>query len=76
MGIDEFVSGFKINPKKRRKEIIEPPKCAFVTSHILRRSFASNYYGKIDTPLLMNITGHLKKVHFSPILVLIKTKMQ
>ena len=26
----------------------------------MRRSFASNYYGKIETPLLMNITGHTK----------------
>jgi integrase len=42
-GIDELVSGFKNNPKTRRKEIIEAPKYAFVTSHIMRRSFASNY---------------------------------
>jgi hypothetical protein len=27
----------------------------------MRRSFASNYYGKIETPLLMNITGHSKE---------------
>tara|TARA_Y100000385_G_C12833283_1_gene525518 strand:+ start:266 stop:433 length:168 start_codon:yes stop_codon:yes gene_type:complete len=27
----------------------------------MRRSFASNYYGKIKTPLLMNITGHSKE---------------
>ena len=25
----------------------------------MRRSFASNYYGKIETPLLMNISGHV-----------------
>jgi transposase-like protein len=36
----------------------------FVTSHIMRRSFASNYYGKIETPLLMNITGHSKESTF------------
>jgi len=63
-GIDELVSGFKNNPKTRRKEIIEAPKYAFVTSHIMRRSFASNYYGKIETPLLMNITGHSKESTF------------
>jgi len=63
-GIDELVSGFKNNPKKRRKEIINAPKYEFVTSHIMRRSFASNYYGKIETPLLMNITGHSKESTF------------
>ena len=30
----------------------------------MRRSFASKYYGKIETPLLMNITGHSKKSIF------------
>jgi hypothetical protein len=30
----------------------------------MRRSFASNYYGKIETPLLMNITGHSKESTF------------
>ena len=63
-GIDELVSGFKNNPKTRRKEIVKAPKYEFVTSHIMRRSFASNYYGKIETPLLMNITGHTKESTF------------
>jgi integrase len=63
-GIDELVSGFKNNPKTRRKEIVNAPKYEFVTSHIMRRSFASNYYGKIETPLLMNITGHSKESTF------------
>ena len=48
----------------RRKEIVNAPKYEFVTSHIMRRSFASNYYGKIETPLLMNITGHSKESTF------------
>ena len=63
-GINEMVSGFKNNPKTRRKEIVNAPKYKFVTSHIMRRSFASNYYGKIETPLLMNITGHSKESTF------------
>ncbi|NQW07366.1 MAG: integrase, partial [Candidatus Pelagibacter sp.] len=62
--IDGLVSGFKNNPKTRRKEIVAAPKYAFVTSHIMRRSFASNYYGKIETPLLMNITGNTKESAF------------
>jgi len=63
-GIEGLVSGFKNNPKTRRKEIVKAPKYEFVTSHIMRRSFASNYYGKIETPLLMNITGHTKESTF------------
>lgn len=63
-GIDEWVNGFKNNPKTRRKEIVKAPKYEFITSHIMRRSFASNYYGKIETPLLMNITGHTKESTF------------
>jgi len=34
------------------------PKFELVTSHIGRRSFATNNYGRIPTPLLMNVTGH------------------
>ena len=41
-GIEEMVSGFKNNPKTRRKEIVNAPKYEFVTSHIMRRSFTSN----------------------------------
>jgi integrase len=63
-GIKELVSGFKNNPKTRRKEIVNAPKYEFVTSHIMRRSFASNYYWKIETPLFMNITGHSKESTF------------
>lgn len=29
-----------------------------ISSHIGRRSFATNFYGKIPTPLLMHATGH------------------
>tara|TARA_B110000240_G_scaffold47153_1_gene53421 strand:+ start:572 stop:988 length:417 start_codon:yes stop_codon:yes gene_type:complete len=63
-GIEDLVSEFKNNPKTRRKEIVNAPKYEFVTSHIMRRSFASNYYGKIETPLLMNITRHSKESTF------------
>jgi integrase len=63
-GIEDLVSGFKNNPKTRRKEIVNAPKYEFVTSHIMRRSFASNYYGKIETPLLMIITWHSKESTF------------
>lgn len=41
----------------RSKEIMIE-KWKAVSSHIGRRSFASNFYGKIPTPLLMQATGH------------------
>lgn len=34
------------------------PKHEVVSSHICRRSFATNFYGRIPTPVLMNITAH------------------
>ncbi len=34
------------------------PKYDLISSHVGRRSFASNYYGMIPTSLLKNITGH------------------
>jgi hypothetical protein len=58
--IEGLVPELKNNPKTRRKEIVETLKYEFVTPPIMRRSFASNYYGKIETPILMNITGHSK----------------
>ena len=41
-----------------RKVIGMYPKWQLVTSHIGRRSFATNNYGKIPTALLIGVTGH------------------
>ena len=40
------------------------PKCELVTSHIGRRSFATNFYGTIPTTLLINVTGHSTEAMF------------
>ena len=40
------------------------PKHEVVSSHICRRSFASNFYSKIPTPILMNITAHAREEMF------------
>jgi len=40
------------------------PKYKLVSSHIGRRSFATNFYGKIPTPLLMSATGHTTERQF------------
>ncbi|SDF09804.1 tyrosine-type recombinase/integrase [Epilithonimonas hungarica] len=51
-------------PVKARKRIghrakdIQTEKWKLISSHIGRRSFATNFYGKIPTPLLMEATGH------------------
>lgn len=39
-------------------------KCDLVSSHIGRRSFASNFYGTIPTSLLINITNHSSEKEF------------
>ncbi len=43
---------------KRRKIKGTYPKYELITSHSLRRSYCSNYYRNIPTPLLMQITAH------------------
>jgi integrase len=40
------------------------PKWELITSHAYRRSFATNYYKKISTPILMAITGHSRESTF------------
>jgi hypothetical protein len=34
------------------------PKHEVISSHVCRRSFATNFYGRIPTPILMHITAH------------------
>ncbi|RMZ60754.1 integrase [Chryseobacterium nematophagum] len=55
-GIKEFVNTRKRIGFRSREMQIE--KFRNISSHIGRRSFASNFYGKIPTPLLMQATGH------------------
>ena len=50
--------------KKFRKVKGSYPKYMLVSSHIGRRSFATNLYGKIPTPLLMSATGHTTEKQF------------
>ena len=56
--IDEPIHGVLFDKDKKEKIEQDYPKWKFVSSHIGRRSFASNNYGKIPTSFLMYITGH------------------
>jgi integrase len=56
--------GYVTNTTTNRREKIVAPKYRFISTHIMRRSFATNYYGKIETPILMHITGHTKESTF------------
>jgi hypothetical protein len=40
------------------------PKYELITSHTMRRSFATNYFEKIKTPILMEITWHSRESTF------------
>ena len=59
-GIDEMVYRGKVGEidGKKRKIFGKYPKYELITSHIGRRSFASNFYGKISTTHILNFTGH------------------
>ncbi|WP_281634600.1 phage integrase SAM-like domain-containing protein [Flavobacterium luteolum] len=63
-GINTIIKGRKLNTDLNRKELGFYPKYELITSHCFRRSFATNYYKKIPTPILINITGHSKESLF------------
>ena len=61
--INEPFEGY-IRDKNNKKIYYEGPKYLFVTSHCMRRSFATHYYLKIPTPAIMGITGHKRESTF------------
>jgi len=73
-GLTQYIEGAKITEVKiiksgkeekiHRKQFKKYPKYELVTSHICRRSFATNLYGKIDTLTIMKITGHQTEKQF------------
>jgi integrase len=50
--------------KQYRKEVGMYKKWELITSHIGRRSFATNFYGTIPTTYLINVTGHSSESMF------------
>jgi hypothetical protein len=63
-GINNEVTAQLKNKKTNRAETITAEKYNFISSHIGRRSYASNYYGKIMTSLLIGATGHSSEQQF------------
>ena len=64
-GIDQIVKGYKMNPKTKRKELVEAPKYELLASHDMRRSFATYHFDKgVSVNLIMKITGHKRESTF------------
>lgn len=63
-GLIDKIEGKKYDKKSGRKKLDKYRKCDLITSHSFRRSFATNYYKKIPTAILINITGHSKESLF------------
>lgn len=64
--INQLIKGSKAKTEDKitRKECGTFEKWELVTSHIGRRSFATNNYGRIPTSLLINVTGHSTETMF------------
>ncbi len=62
--IDVMTEGKIYDSKTKRKELKFYEKHKLMTSHSFRRSYCSNYYKKIPTPILMAISGHQKESVF------------
>ncbi len=62
--INEPVKGRLYVSEKKRKIKGVYPKYKLITSHTCRRSFATNYYKQIPTPIWMEVTGHSKESLF------------
>ena len=63
-GINQMVKAYRFDGVRKRKELGLFPKYKIITAHDLRRSFATNFFGKIPTPLLMRMTGHARETTF------------
>ncbi|WP_090079598.1 phage integrase SAM-like domain-containing protein [Halpernia frigidisoli] len=63
-GIDRLDKG-RIYDKEQKKYIFGMyPLHKLVSSHLCRRTFATMYYGKIATPIIMSVTKHKTETEF------------
>lgn len=71
-GINEPTPGAKlieIQDEKTEKKIYRKitgtfEKWELITSHVMRRSFATNFYGEMPTALIISITGHSTEAQY------------
>lgn len=63
-GINAMTEGKIFDAKTGRKEFGIYEKYKLITTHSFRRSFCTNYYKKIPTPVLMGISAHSKESVF------------
>lgn len=63
-GIDEVCKGRVNKHKGSKSKVVKAPKWELVTSHIGRRSFATNFYGKMNLQSIMSVTGHKTESSF------------
>lgn len=56
--IPKLKNGKRKTKGEKRKIFGIFPKYKFISSHVCRRSFATNLYGILPTPLIMQITAH------------------
>jgi integrase len=62
--LNEVINGGLLDKDTKRKELGKFKKWQLITSHIGRRSYATNNYGKIPTSLLIAATGHSTEKQF------------
>ncbi|MFV8268873.1 phage integrase SAM-like domain-containing protein [Flavobacterium sp. GT2N3] len=62
--INAMTDGKIFDAKTGRKVFNAYEKYKLITTHSFRRSFCTNYYKKIPTPVLMGISGHSKESIF------------
>lgn len=63
-GINEMVMG-RLRDKETGRGLKKlRPKWQYIGTHSGRRSFASNHYGQLPTPMIMAVTGHVKESSF------------
>ena len=56
--INTIITGRVKTVSRGATVLVKAPKHELISSHVCRRSFATNFYSKIPTPVLMSITGH------------------
>ena len=65
MIVGRIIEASENNGEKRKRGSKKlRPKYDYISTHIGRRTFASNHYGKIPTPIIMRVTGHSKESTF------------